>query len=81
MSTACLLAFFLLAMASGVAVADDNEIRLSGAVIELNYVGDATCSGCHNPHASNLASLLTHEPKRELCIQCHDPEMFPDESK
>ncbi|MEP7059029.1 MAG: hypothetical protein ABI809_14785, partial [Caldimonas sp.] len=42
MPTARVLAFFLLAMASAVAIADDSEIRLSGAVIELNYVGDAS---------------------------------------
>jgi hypothetical protein len=42
MPTARVLAFFLLAMASAVAIADDSEIRLSGPVIELNYVSDAS---------------------------------------
>jgi len=36
-----------------------------------------TCLGCHNPHSSDLPSLLVYEPTRELCIQCHDPSMGP----
>ena len=36
------LSFVLLTLASAIALADDNEIRLSGVVIELNYVGDAS---------------------------------------
>jgi predicted CXXCH cytochrome family protein len=35
------------------------------------------CVGCHLPHSSDQPSLLTHEPTRELCIQCHDPSMGP----
>jgi predicted CXXCH cytochrome family protein len=35
-----------------------------------------TCVGCHLPHASELPALLPYEPKRELCIQCHDPSMM-----
>jgi predicted CXXCH cytochrome family protein len=34
-----------------------------------------TCVGCHLPHSSDEVALLTHEPTRELCIQCHDPSM------
>ncbi|HEU4764969.1 MAG TPA: cytochrome c3 family protein, partial [Candidatus Eisenbacteria bacterium] len=34
-----------------------------------------SCIGCHNPHSSAEDHLLTHEPKRALCIQCHDPSM------
>ncbi len=34
-----------------------------------------TCVGCHRPHASDEERLLTHEPKRALCLQCHDPSM------
>jgi predicted CXXCH cytochrome family protein len=33
------------------------------------------CTGCHRPHASEQEHLLTHEPTRELCVQCHDPSM------
>ena len=36
-----------------------------------------TCIGCRRPHASDQETLLTHEPKRELCLQCHDPNMAP----
>lgn len=36
------LAFFLLAIASAAAFADDNVIRLPGATIELHYAGDAS---------------------------------------
>jgi predicted CXXCH cytochrome family protein len=32
-----------------------------------------TCVSCHLPHSSDQPSLLSHEPTRELCIQCHDP--------
>jgi predicted CXXCH cytochrome family protein len=35
------------------------------------------CSSCHQPHSSDLPGLLTHDPKRELCVQCHDPSMAP----
>jgi predicted CXXCH cytochrome family protein len=36
-----------------------------------------TCVSCHLPHSSDQDHLLTHEPTRELCIQCHDPSMRP----
>jgi predicted CXXCH cytochrome family protein len=36
-----------------------------------------TCTSCHLPHASEIEGLLIAEPKRELCIQCHDPSMVP----
>jgi predicted CXXCH cytochrome family protein len=36
-----------------------------------------TCTGRHLPHSSDQPALLTHEPTRELCIQCHDPSMGP----
>jgi predicted CXXCH cytochrome family protein len=29
------------------------------------------CTSCHNPHSSNEEHLLTHEPTRQLCVQCH----------
>jgi predicted CXXCH cytochrome family protein len=35
------------------------------------------CTSCHRPHASDVPGLLTHDPKRDLCIQCHDPSMAP----
>ena len=35
------------------------------------------CTSCHKPHASELPGLLTHDPKRDLCVQCHDPSMAP----
>ena len=34
-----------------------------------------TCVGCHTPHSGEFEHLLTHEPKRELCLQCHDTTM------
>jgi predicted CXXCH cytochrome family protein len=36
-----------------------------------------TCTGCHNPHAAEFKGLLRLDPKRELCIQCHDPNLVP----
>jgi predicted CXXCH cytochrome family protein len=35
------------------------------------------CVSCHRPHGSELEALLTHDPKRDLCVQCHDPNMMP----
>jgi predicted CXXCH cytochrome family protein len=32
------------------------------------------CSGCHNPHASNAASLLI-APVENLCMTCHDKQL------
>jgi predicted CXXCH cytochrome family protein len=29
------------------------------------------CTSCHNPHGSPHEQLLTHEKRRELCVQCH----------
>jgi predicted CXXCH cytochrome family protein len=34
-----------------------------------------SCVGCHRPHSSDEVHLLTHEPKRALCLQCHDPSV------
>jgi predicted CXXCH cytochrome family protein len=36
-----------------------------------------SCVGCHNPHGGAFPSLLMHEAKRDLCVQCHDPSMVP----
>jgi len=36
-----------------------------------------TCLSRHSPHSAPLEGLLQFEPKRELCIQCHDPSMAP----
>jgi predicted CXXCH cytochrome family protein len=36
---------------------------------------DLDCMGCHVPHAGEFKRLLSHDPNRELCIQCHDPNM------
>jgi predicted CXXCH cytochrome family protein len=33
------------------------------------------CLSCHRPHASDVEGLLLAEPKRELCILCHDPSL------
>jgi predicted CXXCH cytochrome family protein len=30
-----------------------------------------TCMSCHVAHGSQFASILTANPKRELCVQCH----------
>jgi predicted CXXCH cytochrome family protein len=38
-----------------------------------------TCTSCHRPHAADEEGLLIAEPKRELCIRCHDPNMAPGE--
>jgi predicted CXXCH cytochrome family protein len=35
------------------------------------------CISCHLPHSSDQEGLLAYDPKRELCIQCHDPSMAP----
>jgi predicted CXXCH cytochrome family protein len=35
-----------------------------------------SCTGCHLPHTADQPSLLSHEPRRELCVQCHDPSMM-----
>ncbi|MEK7331027.1 MAG: cytochrome c3 family protein, partial [Candidatus Eisenbacteria bacterium] len=43
--------------------------------------GPLVCTSCHRPHASEEDALLTHEPKRELCLQCHDPTMAPKAKK
>ena len=43
--------------------------------------GPLVCTSCHRPHASEENALLTHEPKRELCIECHDPTMAPRAKK
>jgi predicted CXXCH cytochrome family protein len=40
--------------------------------------GPLACTGCHLPHSSDQEALLTYEPRRELCIQCHDPSMIPE---
>jgi predicted CXXCH cytochrome family protein len=40
-----------------------------------------TCVSCHRPHAGDEVALLTHEPKRELCAQCHDPGVAPPPGK
>jgi predicted CXXCH cytochrome family protein len=42
---------------------------------------ELNCTGCHRPHASDEVKLLSHEPKRELCLQCHDPTMAPKPKK
>jgi predicted CXXCH cytochrome family protein len=42
---------------------------------------ELNCTGCHRPHAADEASLLAYDPKRELCIQCHDPNMAPPPKK
>ena len=43
--------------------------------------GPLVCSSCHRPHGSDIEGLLIYEPKRELCIQCHDPSMAPAPKK
>jgi predicted CXXCH cytochrome family protein len=37
--------------------------------------GTFNCLSCHRPHASDVEGLLLAEPKRELCILCHDPSL------
>jgi predicted CXXCH cytochrome family protein len=39
------------------------------------------CTSCHSPHSSDIEGLLSHDPKRELCVQCHDPSMAPPPKK
>ena len=36
-----------------------------------------TCTSCHLPHAGELDGLLKADPKRDLCIRCHDPNIVP----
>jgi len=36
-----------------------------------------TCTSCHNPHGGAFEGLLMHDPKRDLCVQCHDPAAMP----
>ena len=33
--------------------------------------GPLTCVGCHEPHSSDFERMLTHDQKRDLCVQCH----------
>jgi predicted CXXCH cytochrome family protein len=35
-----------------------------------------TCTGCHRPHAAEREALLTHDPTRPLCVQCHGDNMM-----
>jgi predicted CXXCH cytochrome family protein len=32
---------------------------------------DLVCTSCHSPHSSEEEALLTHEKRRQLCVQCH----------
>jgi predicted CXXCH cytochrome family protein len=34
-----------------------------------------TCAGCHEPHSSDFERMLTHDQKRDLCVQCHSAGM------
>jgi len=43
--------------------------------------GPMVCSSCHQPHGAEIEGLLRYEPKRELCIQCHDPSKPPPPKK
>jgi predicted CXXCH cytochrome family protein len=36
-----------------------------------------TCTSCHRPHAAEFQGLLIRDPKRDLCVTCHDPNMAP----
>jgi predicted CXXCH cytochrome family protein len=38
-----------------------------------------TCTSCHSPHAAAYPGLLNKDPKRDLCVQCHDSPMSPGE--
>lgn len=49
------------------------HLHLTGGKDDPRTGQPLKCSSCHNPHSSDQASLLTHEPSRDLCIQCHDP--------
>ena len=35
-----------------------------------------TCTSCHSPHAAEIDGLLLKDPKRDLCVQCHDSSML-----
>jgi predicted CXXCH cytochrome family protein len=37
--------------------------------------GPLTCTGCHEPHSSDFEKMLTHDQKRDLCVQCHSAGM------
>lgn len=39
-----------------------------------------TCTSCHDPHAAEFKGLLARDPKRDLCLQCHDPNVDPAEA-
>jgi predicted CXXCH cytochrome family protein len=39
--------------------------------------GPLVCSACHDPHTASIEGMLRYDPKRDLCIQCHDPNMAP----
>lgn len=38
--------------------------------------GDASCTNCHNPHASNGTALLAADQK-DLCVKCHFNNLPP----
>jgi predicted CXXCH cytochrome family protein len=41
-------------------------------VIDPNTRAPLTCSGCHDPHRSDYENLLRAEPRRGLCVLCHE---------
>jgi predicted CXXCH cytochrome family protein len=38
-----------------------------------------SCAGCHKPHGAERKSLLSHDPVRDLCVQCHGEGMMGGE--
>lgn len=48
------------------------EMRTALNKKHLHKPVEAGCVGCHSPHSSAKASLLKADPKKELCLGCHD---------
>jgi predicted CXXCH cytochrome family protein len=34
-----------------------------------------SCVSCHEPHSSNFEHMMSFDEKRDLCVQCHSPDM------
>jgi predicted CXXCH cytochrome family protein len=50
----------------------DHGHPMGEGVLDPRTEETLSCMGCHDPHSSAHQFILTHEHRRELCIQCHE---------
>lgn len=59
---------------------EERKHELASLPFKHQAIQDKGCLSCHTPHSSSHAKLLRHDPRLDLCLNCHEKQKTVDDA-